>query len=448
MSQEYFDETQYQTVDTMAVNSFNEARQYQTSLTKFLQTIFDKYEQAPDGAAELIRLRRVAQFITHNSSASFNNEVQAVFNGQLMGLQILNYIDPAEAPATDYSHLFMKDALKGSQEGIVVKGEAVQDPSTGRYIRPTAEPVAAQQQRLWNLAEQMRFSLSEMSADSRLSDAYEDFIHVAASELYEKNTELHDLTKVGFRLILKQYEFYTGDGSDDDPYADREDDSAVETATESIQATPSASRESYLPSDKSLAEITGMPNETGSLDLLVDIENINDDTLKILEKFNELIPIADGLNMSDDKVADATYELLEEELEKFNIENDLINPDDMLLISGDFYAFASDGEDGAITRYENHVEIRGIYNGLSVIDMPSNKELQRMLNRRSKGDTRDLPNKLAMVPAIQLDDVVILTYDGESEDPEITHLTGLTLDIPVHYESVDFQILRAPALDS
>jgi hypothetical protein len=393
---------------------FNEARQYHTSLAAFIQKIFDDYEQAPDGHFELLRLQRIARFIAQQPADSSDNDAQALFIGQLVGLQVLNYTYPKNAPLADVTHSFVQNKLIESRKII-----AMQEKETAESgLRVTAESPADQVARVRATATTIRESFSLPRPEYPFSHAHEGFIQSIASELYGANGQLHNLTKVGFRMTLQQYE----------------------------------------KSNAKITEHTGIQTldnldaleEVDSLEEYVTITDINDIRNDLLRMFKDLKKPSKDLDLENDAIAGAVIDYIQTGLEQYNTDERLIEHDDILFINGDFIAIVSDenSERFNYVYFKNHTEIRGTFTSIEVVETPTHQELQQ-LNEKKYGGIDDYePQTSTLSPALQIINPVLLTYDGENSTPVSDPAIGLTIDIPLIYTGIHIQRLRAPGLDT
>lgn len=285
-------------------------------------------------------------------------------------------------------------------------------------LHVTAESSSDQVTRVRATAATIRESFSLPRPEYPFSHTHEGFIQSIASELYGANRQLHDLTKVGFRMTLQQYE---------KPNAKLAKDIGIQP-----------------PND------LDAPEEADSLEEYVTITDINDIRNDLLRMFKDLKKPSIGLDLEDDTIAGAVIDYIQTGLEQYNTGERLIEHDDILFINGDFIAIVSDenSERFNYVYFKSHTEIRGTFTGIEVVETPTHQELQQ-LNDKKYGSIDDYePQTSILSPALQIINPVFLTYDGENSTPISDLAIGLTIDIPLIYTDVHIQRLRAPGLDN
>lgn len=444
MSAEAYDHSPEETEDVYAVRLFNHDRTWFASMHDFTQKIFNSYEETPEGATELIRMKRVAQFITNSDSSSFSPDVEAVFTGELIGSQLLNYMHPKVAPITGLAQGFMQGHLAQSQHLLVEGTRPYYDPLTeSTIVPPLIEPLATRQGRMAYYAARLRNSLSDGDEENSLPDGLETFLQTVAVELHS-DPELIRLTKIGARLILNEHLQTSLNLVTDD---------LLDTYGTTLPAKKmlEKGRDSYRPSDEALAEMTGMHHVEKSSDALFSYEDVAFVRTNIYRKFKKIFNSMGDIDLTDDTVAQKVYADIKEELDTFNKNFAFISEGDSLVICGDFFAYATDGESGAITRYSPRIEVRGEFKEINVVEIPTNKELLEVikLEEREGGIETDSDgtksyqfNTHTFSPSLHIINPTLLVFGERDNSPEIKYLHGLTLDVPLLYRDVDYQLLK------
>lgn len=200
---------------------------------------------------------------------------------------------------------------------------------------------------------------------------------------------------------------------------------------------------------KTLEAITGIESRNADVEAFFTFDDATFVRNNIYRKFQKLLDVTDGVDMNNSNVANSIYAYMQEELTSLNDKYEFITKEDLLIISGDFFGYASDGESGASVRYQNHIEIRGLFNGIHIVETPTNKQLLEIINEeeqaRKKGEyepgKKYESDRLTFSPTLQIIDPVFHTYTGDDK-PIVDYGTGLTLDIPLIYKNMYYQMVK------
>ena len=135
----------------------------------------------------------------------------------------------------------------------------------------------------------------------------------------------------------------------------------------------------------------------------------------------------------------------EDQLNKFTLEYNLLRPDDFLNVNGEFFGISNKGQE---FYYDQFTEILGVYDGIHIIQAPSNRDLDRVLD--GDNDTEEEVSENAEyteeTAAIRLKDPTFLLEDETGEKkPQPNNDTEIY--IPLHYESITFKRLKTDDLE-
>ncbi|MES2630962.1 MAG: hypothetical protein V4611_03315 [Patescibacteria group bacterium] len=397
--------------DEFAIAYFNEIRSQHESLIDFLQSIQAGYEQDSDGRLQILQMLRAARFINQENSGSYTDRVQAVFNGQLLASQLLNYIYPDLAPVSGLANSFLKSELEQSR----IDGE--EDKGT------IAETHGEQVARVRDLAADIIEELLLADSEPELSDAYEIFGELSVDELYS-DQQLASLALVGYRLILREYEksVHPVHGFVDNPSP--------------TQPSPMQ----YTPSNEVLKAITQISSEEEDTEETSPFEDISYIRRIFLSKYNSLQQGFKDLISEDGASYFDLVRYSQLNLSRFNISNELLRTDDDLGVRGNFFGFAINGENYTIIRFNKNVQIRGQFNGLTVVNTPEPSQLSR-----SSSDFQDDQDLMPTIdsPALQIANPTMVTYNEVTKQIDTTILDVQTLDIPFIYKKVILSRLKS-----
>lgn len=478
MSAELFSNTP-EAIEPAAVSSFNEARSYYASLPKYLTKIAQWYEQAPNGKAELLQVKRIAQFLAHNQPGTFHADTEAIYNGQLIGLQVLNLENPAQAPIGNMANTFMKVLLSVSESQV----EQDLRTSIKAGLGAEHESVESQRERLYEAAEDAKVSLSVPDVTYKKTHSFEPFIDTLTSELYGDNYELSELAKIGFRLTLQQHEQSSFSGftkgiakevneSDDFDEAEYSEPSHLDLldVDNEIAIIEKAETQLVITALEKITRIRNREMEIEEYFPIINADTIAKTFLKKFEKLQKSLPML-PLGASEEE-EDDYREYLDDELDSFNIENNLIQQGDFLFISGDFIGIVAvqsedeyEGEPVSVhnedyAKFRPHTEIRGEFSGVYVNNTPPLSELEKAMKQdRAKAQIDTLRTDGApyeatsevLSPVIQIINPTFVNYKDANSEPVIEYGMGMTIEIPLIYNRhVFYQILRAddPKSDS
>lgn len=405
-------------------------------VTDYIVTIQEAYAQYPEGSVELHRMTRAAQLITNRKAGDLSEEVQAVYHGQLLGIELVNNLEPGIGThfKTGYAQTFFQTQLQESR------------PKDTWHAETSLE----QTERLIQLSLSIQDDLSQPEYIGGLNPRYEQFGQKITSKLTNESM-YQELAMMGFRMILK--EAHAPSTLEFSPEQNHFIEQVVENAVvENLDRTTFENEDYYddnwdddtagerladgeAPDIADVEKIVGKPFE-------LDWENISDACAALYAEYKRLEKIEKEMNDDlESPVSDISEMSSEELLIAFNENNNYIYSHDLLSVTGDqFIIEHSKDADSNMYKLDEDSEIRGIIEGISFVMAPSKKQMEHLKQGGKSSRKKYIP-----VPAIRiLNPIAIVTY-GENKTHKEYHL-GPVMDIPLNY-GAEFRRLKAEELE-
>ena len=386
---------------------------------EYIEDVQEIYSKYPDGEVELMRMVRAAQLITGRKAGDYSENVQAVYHGELLGLELINNLDPHVGKffKTGYAQSFIQSSLK-------------QD-------RPTfTEAVGSSPQaRLHRLSESLQAGLSSPMYAHGLNPIYEEFGLKATSKLSDE-TEYQDLAMIGFRMIVTEALKPSINGYDSEllkQYQAPAIEQKVSSQTiEELERT-------YARSINQTEEMISKQEDIQ----FTEWENISHVRKALYKKYVELDTSEAEPELTSISTLEDIFQFTENQLATFSQEHDLVGSNDLLSVRGEFFGVSS-GEERLFI-YDQNTEIRGIFDGFKMVEVPSNRQLSRFLDETIPADKKNMKNLIYSL-AIRIVDPIFMieTTDGEQI---IEHTQNATIDIPLNYKNVTYNRIKAEELE-
>jgi len=387
---------------------------------EYVQEIQETYADYPEGKTELLRMIRAAQLITHRKSGDMSEEVQAVYHGELLGLELINYLEPDTGKffKTGYAQSFFKF-------------------HTEKDRPPYTEPLESglqQQARFGRLSESLKEELSFPIYAHGLNPIYEEFGQKATSKLSDE-IPYQDLAMMGFRMIVTEALNPSVNSTTGELL---EEYKAPELAPMPPVSIASLTRD-YARSINKTEEIIG--NQEGIH--FAEWEDISWVRTELYKQFLRITTAEVEPPLSSASTLEEIEQYEEAELTAFNQENELISTHDLLSVRGEF--FASPSTESDIDIYDKNTEVRGYFDGLEMVTVPSKRELAKAFEENIEEGKKHI-NNLVHTVAIRIANPVfiVVTTDGEEI---IEHTENETISIPLNYKNIAFSRIKAEELE-
>lgn len=385
---------------------------------EYIQDLQDIYSKYPDGDVEIMRMIRAAQLISNRRAGDMGEEVQAVYHGELLGLELINNLEPHVGKffKTGYAQSFMKFNLEKD------KPRSPEEAMTNL--------LANDQERLYQLAQSLQIDLSFPIYQHDLNPIYEEFGKNATSKLYDESQH-QDLAMIGFRMIVIEALKPAG----------------TNEANELLDRIPTPVGLAPQPpvSIADIARNMGAAKETsdeqGAANFMnwQDISNIPDILHKKLLKLTA--PEQDAA-FSDKLTLAEIDRHIEQGLMKYATDNELLGSNDILSFQGEFYSIASDEK--GFSLYDRSTEIQGDFDSIQIVDVPTNSQMLEDLNKDIDADEE--ADDLMCAIAIRISNPVFIITTTEGE-PVIEPTEEETIDIPLNYEDITIKRIKAKELE-
>jgi len=396
------------------------------STPEYLIAIQKAMSHEPVEKAELYQLMRVARFVAHTLEGDNDSNEQAVYNGELLGLLLINFIQPSDDTQKSFRGGFSQSFLKNRLDKSRPRGESYEGGDEHRN-------------RLFQIAESIRTELTPPTAEQIFDPLYEKTAAQALDPLYETfgaklaatltdTVSEQQSTMVGFRLVISEALH----------------PSLQHTTAEVLNKLGSiATRKATPVLRKPAAE--KIPDEKYIREL--EWDSLSGARKKLLTEYIKLALVHRELANADDPEREAIISDLEEKLNDFNTHNKLFEKDEYLNIYGDLFAIASDTIDGksGIIKSNESTDIRGYFGGIKLVEVPSDKQLRKaIMDPELYKQQGHIPLVLSI--AVRIVDPLFIhhTYSDESDESKETRQDGIgiSIDIPLSYKNVTFQRLR------
>jgi hypothetical protein len=427
MSAEYMSEYDDSTVGTAIGKMVKELYQVEYVL-EYVDSIESKLHKTEDGKAEILQLIRAAQVITGNSANDYNDDVKAFFQGELLGLELINSFDTSDdAPLrSGYAHTFLKYQLD-------------QDRPAG--LEPL-ETVAENRERLTQLAIAIQEDLSYPIDSYHLSSVYEEFGKKVTSKLNDTE-RLKLLSLMGYRMVVVQallpYEasqnFADATYALLDAYPVPEGSKRSETNHDSQRISIAGLAQKYEFSIEHAESIIG-PQEGIVFDEWQQVSHIRRLLYNTYIQFNSQSKDQDILSIPTEATVNQS---ILEKIKEFSINRNLLHTGDLLSIIGELCAIHSSDKHPIV--YDKNIEIRGTFNSFQIVDAPTNKRFLQILNSNDVDECDETYHQPTL--AVRLDNPVF-TFEKADGELKPEYREGESVDIPLNYKNV--ALWRIPAL--
>ena len=386
---------------------------------EYVQAIQETYAEYPEGEVELFRMIRAARLITNAKPGAMSEEVQAVYHGELLGLELINNLEPGvnQFFKTGYAQSFMNNEL------------AMSRPSHTEAVESGLD----QQIRLQGLSESIQEDLTYPIYVYELNPIYEEFGQKVTSKL-SGEVQYQQLAMMGYRMIITEaLKPSVNDGTTEllDEYpAPIKDPEALSIADLA---------ENYAHSINHTEEIIGEQEPFN----FVNWEDISYIRKNIYRKYNKLVLADEEEQVSNLSTLASPEKYIEDRLEKFNLKNELVGTGDLLSVRGVFFGTSDDGNRFF---YDDYMEVRGIFDGIHVIQTPSNEFLEDVYNSTDRTVVLNEPRSLEESVAIRILDPKFIHEEDDGEE-RLQPIHGNSIDIPLNYRKVSFWRIKAEALE-
>ena len=387
---------------------------------EYVQAIQETYAEYPEGEVELFRMIRAARLITNAKPGAMSEEVQAVYHGELLGLELINNLEPGVGQLfkTGYAQSFMNNELATSR------------PSHTEAVESGLD----QQIRLQGLSESIQEDLAYPIYAYELNPMYEEFGQKATSKLSDE-LQYQQLAMMGYRMIITEalkpsVNNATRELLEEYPAPVKETGSTVSIADLA---------RNYARSINQTEEIIGNQEPFD----FVDWEDISYVRKNIYRKYNRLILTDEEEQVSNLSTLVSPDKFTEDRLAKFILKNELIGEGDLLSVRGIFFGTSDDGNRFF---YDDFTEIRGIFGGIHIVKTPSNEYLEDMYNTTNRASFIDGPKQLTDSVAIRILEPKFLHEEDDGEE-RLQPIDNNSIDIPLNYRKVSFWRIKAEALE-
>ena len=311
MSAEFYAESIDENSLSRAIKSFIEDSSEYPDLPSFISEIHAGYDSVLELRDDLSRECNVAKFIAQSPHGEFNDDAQAVFNGQLVGMQVLNYAYPEAGLVHNVAHPYLQRHINDL---------GVHDSTT--YAQ---------------LAGWMRQSLLAAESDSTVPNTHDAFISKISHELYS-NQEHRELLSVGFRLVIGE--------------------------RLKLQS-PKKQAPEFIKSTKGLFDWYNQDHW----------ENIDYTKNTILDTYNKYVRAFEGMQFEDKGMGIGIKRLIESRINTYNRDGSLIEREEPLKINGNLFALHDKNGQKFTDHFDENHDIVGFFDGFSMVIAPYNAEV-------------------------------------------------------------------------
>lgn len=396
MSAEFFIPHNDDSIETAVDNMEKTMRQF-NYVAQYAQVIQDIYASFPRGDEELGKMVHAAQYIANRGTDDASEEVQAVYYGELLGLEFINHLKPDDGIPykTGFAESFIQfhiclDQLSNAEQS-------------------TEEASATR------LSVSIQKDLSQPMQEHGLKPIYEEFGQKATSKLSDEPAH-QELAMMGFRMIV------------------------TEALKQKLPPRTIADLEKeYVPSIQETEDIIGNQEEF-QFPAWKDISYIR----KIIYNNYRKVSSTDG----EDKLTNASTiasidKYIENRLTRFIYDNDLISIDDLLSVKGRFYGTSDEGRQFL---YNEFTEVRGVFEGIHVVETPSNRFLHKQFDPKHATDTENDTGHLIASIAVRLIYPKFI-FENEAGIEKLQPNNENSIDIPLNYTAVTFKRLETIELE-
>ena len=324
------------------------------SLSNYLYSI--ECTQARDrlGRAELLRMKRVSHFIASPDAPTETQESEAFYKGALFASALLQELHPEkEFTGGTLLHNYLWNELDQEIQSRELSGL----------------PFSKNSLAVRNLAETLQFDgLTWAAEETESVEDYRQFAYTYFPELYKEDSAYYHMALAGFWTPIQ--ELY-------EPAAQRESEGVLayvneqtahveETFAHNAHAEPD-----YIPTNSELADIIGDVFEKESY------HSLKRETERINKQLRKLRGETASIEFMDDEAAKyAIRHLQEGELNALNRNNELIQPDDLIHVTGSYFCIVTEEDDVPTEgRIPKGTTVMGIFDSIAVIEAPSMRKI-------------------------------------------------------------------------
>jgi hypothetical protein len=397
---EYDDDSVMAAVENMerTLRSFNYVAEY-------IKVIEDAYQEFPGGVEEITNMVYAAQFVTDRQSDDFGDEVAAFYNGELLGLEFINNIQPGVETLfkRGYAQSYTYHKLTEEQPGHISLQEDRQ----------------AMDVRFSRISKGIRDELQVPLTSHELNPLYEAFGQSISKSLAD-NDEQQNLALLGFRMVVLEALKPVGKNI---------------AMNQAAHPTINDVELNYANSIQRTDEVLG---EQAPFDF---VEWTDVTHLKKMIYMNYLKATVRA-DLFDDTPLDESDRAIEKEMTEYNRARTRFEEGDLMSIQGELFGIISGEESPNV--FNKDTEIRGLFAGLKIVEAPTNKRLPVALKEPYSGNTHE--RHLEASVAIRLTNPVFTHYIGK--EPTVELALDRTVDIPLSYKNVTVKHIDALALES
>jgi hypothetical protein len=409
---EYDDQTNWNVIESMERNIG-----YCGDVFQYVQSIQEAYAGFSDGKVELQRMIRAAQLITGRKPGDFSQDVQSVYHGELLGIELVNTLqaDTGTPYKMGFAQRFMRHHLRND---LPKKGP----------LEPSLE-IEARHNRL---ARTLQVKLAPSEDEDILNPLYARFSKRSSEHLTD-DLEQQYYTMMGFRMVV------TEALAPSMPFStQRVVEKVGDMTNESMRLGLSIEElvEKYRYSEQHIRDL-------GIESIKHKWQNISYLRRTLLYYHNHLDMPAELLGGDAQADIEQIDAYSSEQLEMFIEQYDVLKKGDSLAIFGDYFAISHPkGMEPFTIRYDQTMQIKGVFDSIQIVDVPSSRHLKQVVRKPD-----EVPKNQSLVHsiAIRLKDPVYSYYAGE--EPYIYPTHEETIDIPLIYGSVVYHKLELDTLD-
>ncbi|MDB5163155.1 MAG: hypothetical protein JWN28_763 [Candidatus Saccharibacteria bacterium] len=418
MSAEFMTDYPENTISA-AVEKMNRTIRNFKHISEYVVEIQEAYASQPIAKAELFSMVRAAHLITGHPAGNFSEEVQAVYHGELLGLELLNNIEASANKhfKTGFAQAFVKHQLDKSH----IETNSYNETSLQR------------QNRLIRLSRSIQIDLSKPDDDHQLNPLFEDFGQKVTAKLSDELSYQY-FAMMGYRMILGEAIQPSFSDSTLEMLSDIKNPNESHT-----YGTDEDLEIQYVPTDAELME-------AGIEEKDFDWEDITHFRKIFLSKYNQLELPSDTFDATRIQDLQSTEMAIEVEMNNFNQRHKLISEGDLLTVTGNFFALSnSEFGEADLTLFKQHTEIRGFFDGIHLVEVPSNRVLLQTVTDLGEY-AKLMPKKFVHSLAIRIKNPV---YIFElSDGRKISDLSeNESINFPLIYRNVHYERIKATDLE-
>jgi len=401
MSGEFFSELNENSIEVAVEYMENTMRSFD-DVTEYAIKIHETYELLPDGELELGKMITAAQYVINREPDDMDEEVQAIYFGELLGLEFVNYLKPDDGLPfkSGYAESFI-------QYQIALDILSEKDPECN-----------SERDQLSRLSKSIQYDLSQPMEEHGLNPIYEEFGKKATSKLSHDSSH-QELAMMGFRMIVTE---------------------ALKPSPTAAPKTIAELENEYVPSIEETEEIIGEQEGIN----FIEWENISYVRKNIYNKYTDITTSDEDEQLSNLSTLVSYDRHVETRLMSFALENDLIGKDDLLSVRGEFFGIS---DTGASFFYGKNTEVRGVFDGIHIIETLPKRYIPKFADPDNKADIKHYPKNPIQSVALRIINPLFI-YKEINDDKEKPHRNDeRTIDIPLNYKNVELRRIKAEELE-